>query len=47
MLLHMAPRNWIFIFLALLLSCYIKLAAAKNQPSMNPLVKLAKLTWLL
>jgi hypothetical protein len=47
MLMHLAPRDWFFIFLAVLLSCYIKLASFKNQPAMNPLFKIAKISWLL
>lgn len=47
MLQQMAPRNWFFIFLAVLLCCYIKLASAKTQISVRPLFQLAKLTWLL
>lgn len=31
MLLHLAPRDWFFIFMALLLCSYIKLAGAKSQ----------------
>jgi hypothetical protein len=31
MLLHLSPSNWFFIFLALLLSSYLKIASAKTQ----------------
>jgi hypothetical protein len=31
MLLHFSPRDWFFIFLALLLCSYVKLASAKTQ----------------
>jgi hypothetical protein len=32
MLLHLAPRDWFFIFMALLLCTYMRLASAKTQP---------------
>ncbi len=47
MLLHLSPRDWFFIFMALLLSCYVKMASVKTQPEMNPLFKLAKFSRLL
>jgi hypothetical protein len=31
MLLHLSPSNWFFIFMALLLSSYLKIASAKTQ----------------
>jgi uncharacterized membrane protein len=44
MLLHMSPRDWFFIFLAVLLASYVKLASAKAQLSTNPLFKLTKIS---
>jgi|GEM_PF-2632927 len=31
MLLQLTPSNWFFIFLALLLSSYLKIASVKSQ----------------
>lgn len=31
MLMQLAPRDWFFIFMALLLCSYVKLASAKTQ----------------
>lgn len=40
MLGHFTPSSWFFIFLALLLSCYIKMAQHRIQkPSFNPFVQ--------
>jgi hypothetical protein len=47
MLMHLSPRDWFFIFLGVLLCCYIKMASMKTQPGMNPLFKLAKASRLL
>lgn len=47
MLLHMSPRDWFFIFLAVLLASYVKLASVKTQPGMNPLFQLAKISRLI
>lgn len=47
MLLHLSPRDWFFVFMAVLLSCYIKMASVKTQTGMNPLFKIAKFSRLL
>jgi hypothetical protein len=47
MLLHLSPRDWLFIFLGVLLCCYLKMAQAKTQPALNPLFKMAKFTRLI
>jgi hypothetical protein len=47
MLLHFTPRDWFFIFLGVMICCYIKAASAKSQTPIAPLFKLAKIGRLL